>query len=203
MGLSLEPLNSLPLIKLAISLDIRFLSSNVYKIREVESILNAVGVRIVPAPIKIEEIQTEDVQRLVRDKVLKAFEQIGRPVFVEHTGLHLPGLNGLPGGLTQIFWDRLQADSFVSLTKNLASRVIIAKTVIGYCDSQQIHYFDGEVVGSVPDVPSGSRDFQWDCVFVPDGYEQTFAELGAQKKNEISMRRKALDQFANFLGKHL
>lgn len=181
-------------------MDIRFLSSNIHKIQEVEAILQPVGVKVVAAPIKIEEIQTEDVQRLVRDKVLKAFAQIGRPVFVEHTGLHLPGLNGLPGGLTQIFWDRLQADSFVSLVKNLGSRIVTAKTVIGYCDSQTIRYFEGEVAGTVPDAPAGSRDFQWDCVFVPDGYSQTFAELGA-RKNEISMRRIALDKFATFLGK--
>lgn len=180
-------------------MEIRFVSSNVCKIREVEAILGPVGVRIVPAPIKIEEIQTEDVQRLVRDKVLKAFEQIGRPVFVEHTGLHLPCLNDLPGGLTQIFWDRLQADLFVSLVHGLGNPVVTAKTVIGYCDSQTIRYFEGEVVGTVPQGPAGSREFQWDCVFVPDGYTKTFAELG-DKKNDISMRRKALDQFASFLG---
>lgn len=176
-------------------MDIRFVSSNVYKIREVAAILGTVGVRVVGAPIKIEEIQTEDVQRLVRDKVLKAFDRIGRPVFVEHTGLHLPGLNGLPGGLTQIFWDRLQADSFASLVRSLGSPIVTAKTVIGYCDSQTIRYFEGEVAGTVPPTPAGAREFQWDCVFVPDGYTQTFAELG-DKKNEISMRRKALDQFA-------
>jgi XTP/dITP diphosphohydrolase len=181
-------------------MDIRFLSSNIYKIHEVEAILSQVGVRIVPAAIKIEEIQTEDVKRLVRDKALKAFERIGRPVFVEHTGLQLKGLNGLPGGLTQIFWDRLQADSFVSLVKNLGSSHITAKTVIGYCDSKNIHYFEGEICGTIPDAPSGSREFQWDCVFVPDGFTQTFAELG-EKKNDISMRRKALDSFAEFLRK--
>lgn len=181
-------------------MDIRFLSSNIHKIQEVEAILGPVGINVVATPIKIEEIQTEDVQRLVRDKVLKAFAQIGRPVFVEHTGLHLPGFNGLPGGLTQIFWDRLQADSFVSLVKSLRSRIVTAKTVIGYCDSQTIRYFEGEIAGTVPDTPAGSRDFQWDCVFVPDGYSQTFAELGS-RKNEISMRRIALDQFATFLRK--
>ncbi len=179
-------------------MEIRFLSSNVHKIREVETILEPIGVRVVPAPIKIEEIQTEDVYRLVRDKVLQAFGQIGRPVFVEHTGLHLPGLNGLPGGLTQIFWDRLQADAFVALVKSTGSRLVTAKTVIGYCDSHTIHYFEGEVSGTVPDAPAGSRDFQWDCVFVPDGYSQTFAELG-DIKNAISMRRLALDQFATYM----
>jgi len=179
-------------------MDIRFLSSNVHKIREVEAILGPVGVGVVPVPLKIEEIQTEDVQRLVRDKALRAFERIGRPVFVEHTGLHLPGLNGLPGGLTQIFWDRLQADSFAALVKGLGSRLITAKTVIGYCDSQNLHYFEGEVSGTVAELPAGPRDFQWDCVFIPDGFSQTFAELG-ERKNDISMRRLALDKFAIFL----
>lgn len=181
-------------------MEIRFLSSNAHKIREVEAILGPIGVRVVPAPIKIEEIQTEDVHRLVRDKVLKAFGRIGRPVFVEHTGLHLPGLNGLPGGLTQIFWDRLKADAFVGLVKSTGSRLVTAKTVIGYCDSQNVHYFEGEVSGTVPDVPAGPRDFQWDCVFVPDGFFQTFAEM-ADKKNDISMRRRALDQFAAYINR--
>jgi XTP/dITP diphosphohydrolase len=178
--------------------DIRFVSSNVYKIREVEAILGPSGVRVVAAPIKIEELQTEDVKRLVRDKVLKAFARIGRPLFVEHTGLQLPGLNGLPGGLTQIFWDRLQADSFAALVKSLRSQIVVAKTVIGYCDSCSIRYFEGELAGTVPETPAGNRDFQWDCVFVPDGYTQTFGEMG-DKKNQISMRRKALDAFAAYL----
>lgn len=179
-------------------MDIRFVTGNPHKVREVQAILGAAGVRVVAAPLKIEELQTEDVRRLVRDKVLKAFSQIGRPVFVEHTGLYLPALNDLPGGLTQIFWDRLEADSFAKLVNSLPITAVVAKTVIGYCDAQQIHYFEGEVAGKVPSAPAGKRDFQWDCVFVPDGHTQTFAELG-DKKNDISMRRKALDSFARFL----
>jgi len=151
----------------------------------------------VPAPIKIEEIQTEDVQRLVRDKVLKAFERIGRPVFVEHTGLHLPGLNACQAANPDL-WDRLQADSFTALVKSLGTAIVTARTMIGYCDSRTIRYFEGQVAGRVPEAPAGSREFQWDCVFVPDGHTQTFAELG-DKKNDISMRRLALDQFAEFL----
>lgn len=100
--------------------------------------------------------------------------------------------------MTQIFWDQLQADAFVALVKGLASHRVTAKTVIGYCDSKTIHYFEGEVSGTVPDKPAGARDFQWDCVFLPDGLDQTFAELG-DKKNEISMRRRALDKFAFYL----
>jgi len=110
----------------------------------------------------------------------------------------LAGLNDLPGGLTQIFWDRLQADSFASLAKSIENRAVTAKTVIGYCDSKSIHYFEGTVSGTIAENPAGNRDFQWDCVFIPNGFKKTFAELG-HKKNEISMRRLALNKFAEFL----
>lgn len=177
---------------------IRFMSGNKHKIGEVKSILAPVGVEVVPVRRKLEELQTDDVERLVRDKLTKAFELIGRPLFVEHTGLYLEGLNGLPAGLTQIFWDKLEADKFAALVEGLGNPVVVAKTVLGYCDGQQVHLFEGSVNGSVPKAPGGRRDFQWDCVFVPDGHTQTFAEMG-DLKNEISMRRKALDAFAAYL----
>ena len=88
-------------------MEIRFATKNPHKAREVQAILGDIGVSIVHAPIKIHEIQTEDIQDIVRDKLLKAFNQIGRPVFIEHTGLYIDSLQGFPGGLTQVFWDKL------------------------------------------------------------------------------------------------
>ncbi len=177
---------------------IRFLSGNEFKIAEVQRILAPVGVDVVPVARKIEELQTEDVERLVRDKLIKAFQVIGRPLFVEHTGLYLKGLNGLPAGLTQIFWDRLEADRFAALVEGLGEAAVTAKTVLGYCDGRETHLFEGAIEGTVPRIPAGPRGFQWDCVFVPEGYTDTFAEMGPAK-DAISMRRKALDQFAAHL----
>jgi XTP/dITP diphosphohydrolase len=47
--------------------------------------------------------------------------------------------------------------------------------------------------------PRGSDGFQWDTIFVPEGFDKTYAELGQNKKNEISMRRRAFDRLAAFL----
>ena len=177
---------------------LRFLSANNFKIKEAEVILGSVGVEVVPIRYKIEELQTTDTQRLVRDKALKAFAYTGRPLFVEHTGLYLAHLNGFPGGLTQVFWDTLQADRFAELFGNSSDTTVTAKTVVAYIDGQKCHIFEGEIDGSIAQKPRGSRDFQWDCVFIPAGYIETFAEMGA-KKNEISMRRRAFDSLADFL----
>lgn len=177
---------------------IRFMSGNKHKIKEVQRILSPVDVDIVPVSRKIEELQTQDVDALVRDKLIKAFHEIGRPLFVEHTGLYLSGLNDLPAGLTQIFWDRLEARRFADLVAALGDDKVIAKTVLGYCDGRQMHLFEGAIEGTVPRTPAGPEDFQWDCVFIPDGYTKTFAEMGADK-DDISMRRIALNKFAAHL----
>ena len=180
------------------SYEIRFVSSNKFKIKEATEILTPIGVNIVPFDIKIEELQTTDTKRLVKDKALKAFQEIGRPLFVEHTGLYLKYINDLPGGLTQIVWDALQAEKFSEIFGHTKDTTVSAKTTIGYIDGKMTHIFVGEIVGNISQKPRGNRDFQWDCVFMPKGYDQTFAEMG-HKKNEISMRRKALDEFAKFL----
>lgn len=177
---------------------LRFMSSNEHKITEVKRILAPDGVEIVPVSRKIEELQTQDVEALVRDKLIKAFQEIGRPLFVEHTGLYLRGLNDLPAGLTQIFWDRLKAERFADLVAALADDKVLAKTVLGYCDGYQIHLFEGTIEGKVPRTPVGPDDFQWDCVFIPEGHTRTFAEMGAEK-DDVSMRRRALDKFAAHL----
>ncbi|MRS19850.1 non-canonical purine NTP pyrophosphatase [Enterobacteriaceae bacterium RIT692] len=173
---------------------LHFLSNNQNKINEIKEILDD-SIDVVSANIKIEEIQSKNTLNLVRDKLLKAFEQIGRPVFVEHTGLYIKSLNELPGGLTQIFWDDLEAEGFISLLSFYHDKTAIAKTVIGYCDGKKIHFFEGEVEGRISNEPLGNRDFQWDCIFIPNGFDETFAEMG-DKKNEISMRKLALDKLS-------
>lgn len=177
---------------------IRFISGNAFKLNEARDILSTIGHEVIPVDTKINEIQTEESVALVYDKVIKAFKEIGRPLFVEHTGLYIEYFEGLPGGLTQIFWDKLQADRFCEIFGNNPNVAAVAKTTIGYINGKNIKTFEGEIKGSISSFPRGDRSFQWDCVFIPEGYDETFAELG-EKKNEISMRRKALDEFSLYL----
>lgn len=177
---------------------IRFLSGNPLKIKEVDDIMSKIDIQIVPVDYKINEIQTIDVPALVHDKCIKAFQRVSRPIFVEHTSLHIAPLSGFPGGLTQVFWDTLRADSVAEIFGNLPDPSVKATTRIAYCDGKRVYQFEGEILGRIAPEPRGNRDFQWDCIFVPDGETKTFAELG-EKKNEISMRRQALEKFSEFL----
>jgi XTP/dITP diphosphohydrolase len=178
---------------------LRFVSRNPHKLAEAATILGPLGIEVVPLKETIEELQTIDASRLVRDKALRAFTKIGRKLFVEHTGLRLKTLNGLPGGLTQVFWDALKAERMSELFGSDEEGTVEAVTDLCYIDGRQFYEFRGVISGRISKQPRGPQDFQWDCVFIPDKRTQTFAEMGPDEKNKISMRRKALDAFAEFL----
>lgn len=177
---------------------IYFLSSNPFKLKEVQNILSSPQITIHPIDHKINEIQSSDMKEIVIDKALKAFQQIGRPLLVEQTGLLIKNFGNLPGGLTQIFWDSLKAEAFSKIFANIGDAEVTAKTVIAYCDGKHVYTFDGEIKGHIVYPPRGNQDFQWDCIFEPLGYTKTFAELG-EEKNKISMRKLALEKLKKYL----
>jgi XTP/dITP diphosphohydrolase len=172
------------------------ISNNPHKLKEFDEICKPCGISIQPISEKIDEIQTDDSEKLVRDKVLKAFKIFKRPLLVEHTGLKIHDFGDLPGGLTQLFWDKLQADKF---SARFGGMKVTAFTIIGLCDEKRIHFFEGKIGGVIVSSPRGNSAFQWDVVFQPDGYDQTFAEMGPVKKNEISMRKSAITKLADYV----
>lgn len=174
-----------------------FVSKNPFKHEEARQILAPLGITVEAHLTEIQELQTVDTEVLVRDKAVRAFQKIGRPLFVEHTGLYLDLLGGFPGGLTQIFWDSLKKERFASLFAR-AEQKVTAKTTIGFVDGCRVHLFHGEIDGRIVSPPRIDHGFQWDCVFVPDGETKSFSEMG-ERKNQISMRRRALEALRSHL----
>ena len=176
-----------------------FVSKNKFKHAEASRYLDALGIAVEKSELEIQELQTVDTEALVKDKASRAFSALGRPLFVEHTGLYLDMLNGFPGGLTEVFWNTLEKDRFAELFSSESAKAR-AVTYIGYVDGRRIHLFRGELEGTIVSPPRVDYGFQWDCVFQPLGYQQTFSEMG-NKKNEISMRSIALNKLRDHLQK--
>ena len=65
--------------------------------------------------------------------------------------------------------------------------------------TENFKIFEGKINGCITNHPKGDRTFQWDCIFIPDGKNMTFAEMGTLEKNKISMRKQALTEFAKYL----
>lgn len=167
---------------------------------EVKDMLCSPSIEVHFVDKKIDEIQSNNMKEIVLDKAIKAFKHIGYPVIVEHTGLLIKDFANLPGGLTQIFWDALEADKFSKIFSQIGSGEATAKTFFAFCDGKNIYTFEGSIEGHIVSPPRGSQEFQWDCVFEPKGYDKTFSELG-EKKKDISMRKEALENLKIFLEK--
>jgi XTP/dITP diphosphohydrolase len=67
--------------------------------------------------------------------------------------------------------------------------------MIGYCDGRRISTFTGETKGSITKESRGDYHFNWDPIFIPEGYTQTYGEMGPQMKLATSQAMKAWDNF--------
>ncbi|HPL93203.1 MAG TPA: RdgB/HAM1 family non-canonical purine NTP pyrophosphatase [bacterium] len=173
-----------------------FITGNKHKFAEVQAILPQVE----QLDIDLPEIQEIDAKEIIKSKLLEALKHQSGELIVEDTSLYFDALNGLPGPLIKWFMKTLGNQGLADLAAKFGNNRAQAKTIIGYARSaEEIYFFEGVVTGRIVP-PSGNSDFGWDPIFLPDAYDKTFAELSAEEKNQISMRRMAVNQLKEFLG---
>jgi len=176
-----------------------FMSKNKRKIQDAQKASNLLKLEmeVLHVDYDVEEIQSEDDKKLIKDKVIKAFRVIRRPVCVEQTGIYIKEFGNLPGGLTSIVWDNLGAENFCRFFSREKNTVLM-KSIVGYCDGKNVKVFLGECYGSIAKEPTGIREDRLDRIFIPKGYSNTFADLG-EEKNNISTRIIAFKKFFKYL----
>jgi XTP/dITP diphosphohydrolase len=166
--------------------------------------------KFVFSDVQTDEPLEVDLATMVRHKAVSAYKNLLMPCIVEHAGLILGehADKGYPGGLTQPMMDALGAEGFVRRT-SAAGEKAIARAVFGYCDGLSVHIFTGETEGKIAATPRGSREFYWDTIFEPDGYNgETYAEIsadpsrGVREKMKVSQSMKALRKFLEFRVRH-
>lgn len=176
---------------------IHFITGNKNKFEEVKTIFPDVE----QLDIDLPEIQEIDAKEIVRSKLSEAFRHRTGEFIVEDTSLSLACLGGLPGPLIKWFLKTVGNDGLAEIAEKLGNDKAEAKTIIGYArNREEVYFFEGVVWGRIVK-PKGETNFGWDPIFLPDGYEKTFAEMSREEKNEISMRRSALNKLNEFLRK--
>jgi len=170
---------------------IAFVTGNMGKVREAERII---GVSLKQVALELEEMQEIAVEPVVRKKALQAYAILREPVLVEDTGFYIQAWNGLPGALIKWFLKALGTEGICRLMQGEKDRTVTAVTLFGYYDGSRYHSFAGEVVGVIPQTPRGTGGFGWDPIFQPLGSEKTFAEMMPEEKDQVSMRRRALER---------
>lgn len=174
---------------------IYFITGNKNKLDEIKSVLPSVEQLNIDLP----EIQEIDAKEIIKQKLLEALNHSVGEFIVEDTSLYLDCLNGLPGPLIKWFLKTIGNKGLAEIAEKLGNSGAEAKTIIGYAKNhEEIYFFEGTIKGKII-FPQGETNFGWDPIFLPDGYQKTFAEMSREEKNEISMRRKALDKLDEFL----
>ena len=139
-----------------------------------------------------------------RQKAQYVFDNYGIACFADDTGLEVEALNGEPGVYSARYAgnqrsDRNNISLLLSRLEKSNNRKARFKTVISWVENGLTESFEGLVYGTIIDSLRGSNGFGYDPVFVPDGFDKTFAEMELAEKNLISHRAIAVKKLINFL----
>ena len=202
-----------------------FATNNEHKLSEIRAILGSQFEIVSLADIGCHEEIPETGTTLEENALMKAeyiYNKYNLRCFADDTGLEVEALNGAPGVYSARYasMDSNTSDTSHDSEANMArllrelannnNRKARFRTVItliekkdicpcGCTSIKQIHRFEGIVDGEITREKSGVEGFGYDPIFRPDGYDQTFAELGTDIKNQISHRARATAKLAEFL----
>jgi XTP/dITP diphosphohydrolase len=168
-----------------------FVTSSHDKAREAAEIL---GVELRTVALDLPEMQDLDVARVAAVKAAAARETLedpDSPILVEDSGFVVEAWNGLPGALTKWFLASIGNEGLLKMLSGEEDRSARAVCAVAIASGGSVRAFVGEVEGSIALEARGVKGFGWDPIFVPEGYAQTYAELGS-RKHEVSHRARAL-----------
>lgn len=193
-------------------MDLIFATHNRHKVSEVQAMLpEGILVRSLSELGCEEEIpETHDtLQGNALQKAQFVWERYHCSCFADDTGLEVDALNGRPGvysaryaGEGCSFADNVRKIlAELQDVKNLAERAARFRTVVALILDGKEYFFEGKIEGFITLNPSGDEGFGYDPVFLPKGWNQTFAEMDAADKNRISHRGLAIAGLVEFLNR--
>jgi XTP/dITP diphosphohydrolase len=191
---------------MTIEMELLVATHNEHKKEEIQQILGSDCVVKSLTDYNIHEEIVEDGDSFHANALIKAkycFEKTGIPSLGDDSGLVVEALDGRPG----IFSARYAGDhdfaknieKVLEEMQGIENRKAYFVTVLCYYDENGAQYFEGRVHGNLLTENKGFKGFGYDPIFVPEGYERTFAEMDPEDKNKISHRKQALDLFMDFL----
>jgi XTP/dITP diphosphohydrolase len=186
-----------------------FATNNKHKLEEIRKIadnqLQILSLSDINCTGEIDETgATLEENALVKARYVK--QRYGYDCLADDTGLEVEILEGTPGVFSARYAgegchpeDNMQ--KLLSVLQGVENRNARFRTVIALLINAEEHLFEGVVSGRITEEKRGDSGFGYDPIFIPEGYQQTFAELGNDIKNRISHRAMATEKLMEFLMK--
>ena len=187
-----------------------FATNNAHKLEEIRAILGDKVEILSLNDIHCHADIPETADTLEGNAALKAayiYEHYGLDCFADDTGLEVEALNGAPGIYSARYAGGEGHDSEANMKKLLRemegkeNRRAQFRTAICLIERGKETLFEGIVKGEIIREKRGGSGFGYDPVFVPEGYTETFAEMGSEEKNKISHHARAVQQLCAYLNK--
>lgn len=190
-----------------------FATNNAHKLEEIRDILGSsfeiVSLKDIGCHEDIPETGST-IEENAHQKAAFVAEKYGYDCFADDTGLEVEALGGEPGVHSARYAEGTDHDSEANMAKllrklgnnnnrNARFRTCISLLQKGSDGTFKEHLFEGEVRGVIAREKHGTEGFGYDPLFVPDGYDKSFAELGEEVKNKISHRARAVKKLADYL----
>ena len=185
-----------------------FATNNKHKLDEVRKITAQHNIEVVSlADIHCHDEIPETADTLEGNALQKAQyiqDKFGLDCFADDTGLEVEALDNAPGVYSARYAgpghdSEANMQKLLQETEGKTNRKARFRTVIALIIGDKQYCFSGIVNGTITTEKKGENGFGYDPIFIPEGYEQTFAELGDFVKNKISHRAKAVEQLDHFL----
>ena len=182
-----------------------FATNNAHKLEEVAAILGdsyeVLSLREIGCNDDIPETSDSFAGNALQ-KAQYVKEHYGYDCIADDSGLEVDVLGGEPGVYSARYSGGGSEANMDKLLHNLtgkSERGAQFRTVIALLIGEDTRLFEGIVRGTIIDERRGEGGFGYDPIFVPEGYDLTFAQLGSKVKNHISHRAKAVEQLAEYL----
>ncbi len=196
-----------------------FATNNQNKLQEIRDILGSefeiVSLKDIGCDVDIPETGNT-LEENAMQKAQYVYDHYNLSCFADDTGLEVEALNGEPGVHSARYAEGTDHDSEANMAKLLRNlegkdnRKARFRTVIALIQKQdvcpcgctsikKVNRFEGIVDGSIATEKHGTAGFGYDPIFVPEGYDKSFAELGESIKNGISHRARAVAKLAEYL----
>ena len=182
-----------------------FATNNAHKLEEVSAILGdsyeVLSLREIGCEADIPETSDTFAGNALQ-KAQYVKQHFGYDCFADDSGLEVDILDGAPGVYSARYSGGGSEANMDKLLHNLtgkSERGAQFRTVIALLIGEESRLFEGIVRGTIIEERRGEGGFGYDPIFVPEGYEHTFAQLGSEVKNRISHRAKAVELLAQYL----
>jgi XTP/dITP diphosphohydrolase len=182
-------------------------TKSIHKVKEIREMLDPSFSLITMEEAGFNDDIEENGQTLEENAWIKTdtlYQLLQTNIFGEDTGLEIDFLKGLPGVNTARFAGDHRSDfdnikKVLDLLEGQSNRSAQFRTIIALIFNNEKYTFEGIVKGKIAEEIRGYNGFGYDPIFIPDGYEESFAELPSSVKNAISHRGIAVHKMIAFL----